>query len=86
MKFNELNPFMLFNPLRSITFQYNEGSTGRFVAKVPDERFSSRRDKEAANNPMTKCNSPVIDLAFDIYHEEDGAYNDIDATSLSLGE
>lgn len=83
LKSNELNPFILFNPLRPIIFQYNKWRMDRFVGKALDERFSSRPDKEAANSRVTKCNRPVIDLALDAYHEEDGAKHTttgIDAT------
>ena len=69
---NELNPFVLFNPLRPIMFQYNKWRMDRFIAKVLDARFSSRPDKEVVNDRPTKRNRPVIDLALDAYHEEEG--------------
>lgn len=83
IKTNELNPFVLFNPIRPIIFKYNKWRMDRFVGKVLDERFSSRPDEETVNGGVTKRNRPVIDLALDAYHEERGAKHTttgIDAT------
>ena len=70
LKHDEMNPFVLFNPIRPIVFQHNKWRMDKFVGKALEERFSSRPDKEAANSPVEKRNRPVIDLALDAYHEE----------------
>lgn len=80
---NELNPFVLFNPMRPIVFQYNKWRMDRFIGKALEERFSSQPDMKAAESPETKRNRPVVDLAFDAYHDEKGTQSrstGIDAT------
>ena len=69
--------------MRPVMFQYNKWRMDRFVGKALDERFLSRDAKEAANNRIKKRNRPVIDLALDAYHEEEGTHHTktgIDAT------
>lgn len=83
LRSNEVNPFVLFNPMRPIIFQYNKWRMDSFIGKALDERFRSRPDKEAADGRATKRSRPVIDLALDAYHEEEGAKHTatgIDAT------
>ena len=80
---NELNPFVLFNPMRPIVFQYNKWRMDRFIGKALEERFSSQPVMKAAKSPETKRNRPVVDLAFDAYHDEKGTQSTstgIDAT------
>lgn len=84
---NELNPFVLFNPMRPIVFQYNKWRMDRLVRKTLEQRFSSRPDNEAANSRVTKRGRPIIDLALDAYHEEKGVKHTttgIDATFKRL--
>ncbi len=86
-KDNEVNPFVLWNPMRPIVFQYNKWRMERFIGKALDERFSSRPDKEVTNDSKTKCSRPIIDLALDAYHKEEGAKHTttgIDATFKSF--
>ena len=73
LKSNERNLFVLFNPLRPIVFQYNKWRMDRFVGKALDERFSSRPEGRQVNDRVVKRSRPVIDLALDAYHEEEGA-------------
>lgn len=83
LKSHELNPFVLFNLMRPIIFQYNKWRMDRFIGRNLEERYNSRRDQEASNSRMTKRNRSVIDLAFDAYREERGAKHQkigIDAT------
>ena len=82
LKTNELNPFVRFNPMRPIIFRYNQWRMDRFVGQAMEERFSARPNEEA-NGYVTKRNRPVIDLALDAYHEEEGVKHTstgIDAT------
>ena len=77
---NELNPFVLFNPMRRVVFAYNQWRMDRFVSKVMDERFATRPGSKAING-SSKRNRPVIDLALDAYLEEEGNKSaTIDAT------
>lgn len=69
-KSNELNPFVLFNPMRPIIFQYNKRRMDLFVGKALEQRFSTRPEHEAASGPAAKRNRPVVDLALDVYHNE----------------
>ncbi len=69
---NELNPFVLFNPMRPIRFQYNQWRMNKFIGKALEQRFSSRPDKEALSSRVAKRSRPVIDLALNAYHEERG--------------
>lgn len=70
VKSNELNPFVLFSPIRPIIFRYNKWRMDKFVGKALEERFLSRPDKEAANSCVAKRSRPIIDLALDAYHED----------------
>ena len=65
-----LNPFVLFNPMRPVIFQYNKWRMDRYVGKALEERFASRPENEAANLPVAKRKRPVVDLALDAYHKE----------------
>lgn len=69
-KTNELNPFVLLNPMRPIIFQYNTWRMNRYVGRALEERLSSRPENEAGNSPVAKRNRPVVDLALDAYHKE----------------
>ena len=71
MKSGELNPFVLFNPVRPLIFQYNKWRMDRYVGSVLEERFSSRY-KEAVDIQVAKRNRSVIDLALDAYCKEKG--------------
>lgn len=74
----ELNPFVLYNPIRPIVFRYNKWRMERYLSKVMDERFASR---PVAQDTNIKRNRPVIDLALDAYlSEQNNKSTTIDAT------
>ena len=73
LRSNELNPFVLFNPMRPIMFQYNKWRMDAFVGKALDKRFLSQPDNEATSGSVAKRSRPIIDLALDAYHGEEGA-------------
>ena len=72
LKTSERNLFVLFNPLRPIVFQYNKWRMDTFVGKALDQRFSSRHDERLIDDGLLKRSRPVIDLALDAYHQEEG--------------
>lgn len=83
LKSHELNPFVLFNPMRPIIFQSNKWRMDRIFRKTLEERYTSQHDKGPSNGRVTKSNRSIVDLALDVYHEERGAKHKkigIDAT------
>lgn len=77
---NEMNRFVIYNPVRPIVFEYNRTKMARYVAKVLDERFSAHAKNEPRRSK--KRTQPIIDLALDAYREENGnrSTNSLDAT------
>ena len=73
-----LNPFVIFNPLRPIVFQYNKWRMEKYLLRVMDERFSSRTGLQ---DSKSRKHRPIIDLALDAYLSEHGnTATSIDAT------
>lgn len=62
----EMNPFKLYNPMRSFMYWYNARRMNRYIGNLLDDRFEIRRVRRAEDIKRSK---PIVDLALDTYLE-----------------
>ncbi|KAI4195282.1 MAG: hypothetical protein LQ346_003485 [Caloplaca aetnensis] len=71
---NDINLFRKYNPWKFVKHRINAGIMNRYLDKLLEQRFATRRQEEKAQS--TKRAKPIIDLALDTYLSEtqqDGA-------------
>ncbi|KAL8895899.1 MAG: hypothetical protein Q9207_007961 [Kuettlingeria erythrocarpa] len=71
---NDINLFRKYNPWKLVKHRVNAGIMNRYLDKLLEQRFATRRQEEKAQ--LTKRAKPIIDLALDTYLSEtqqDGA-------------
>ena len=64
----ELNPFVVYNPVRPIMHWYYTRRMDRYLSRVLDERFAI--NQETKQSTKAKRSKPVIDLALDTFNAE----------------
>ncbi|KAL9125405.1 MAG: hypothetical protein Q9217_005390, partial [Psora testacea] len=69
-KANESNPFKIFNPVRPIVYKYNERRMNNFLMKIMNNRFAARSSSDIREKKRPR---PIIDLALDVYLEDEPA-------------
>ncbi|KAL8957203.1 MAG: hypothetical protein Q9193_005466 [Seirophora villosa] len=66
---NEMNLFRKYNPWKFIQHRINAGIMDRYLDKLLEERFATRRQDEI-HHRSSKRAKPIIDLALDTYLSE----------------
>ncbi|KAL8801108.1 MAG: hypothetical protein Q9182_004701 [Xanthomendoza sp. 2 TL-2023] len=66
---NDPNLFRVYNPIKFIIYRMNTSTMNRYLDKVLEQRFVTRRGEEVT---VSKGSKPIIDLALDTYLQETG--------------